>query len=90
VVKIVVVLDALKLTPWQSFTKDIVLLFFILILFFNQKLVKPLFTNNVQNIVVYASIVLSSLMGVWVLNHLPLIDFRPIKWGIIFKRNANS
>jgi uncharacterized membrane protein YphA (DoxX/SURF4 family) len=29
--------DALKLTPWQSFTKDIVLLFFILILFFNQK-----------------------------------------------------
>ncbi|MFV8379595.1 BT_3928 family protein [Flavobacterium sp. LB3R33] len=73
--------DALKLTPWQSFTKDIVLLFFILILFFNQKLVKPLFTNNVQNIVIYASIVLSSLMGVWVLNHLPLIDFRPYKVG---------
>ena len=73
--------DALKLTPWQSFTKDIVLLFFILILFFNQKLVKPLFSNNVQNIVIYASIVLSSLMGVWVLNHLPLIDFRPYKVG---------
>ena len=73
--------DALKLTPWQSFTKDIVLLFFILILFFNQKLIKPLFSNNVQNIVIYASIVLSSLMGVWVLNHLPLIDFRPYKVG---------
>ena len=73
--------DALKLTPWQSFTKDIVLLFFILILFFNQKLVKPLFSSNVQNIVIYASIVLSSLMGVWVLNHLPLIDFRPYKVG---------
>lgn len=73
--------DALKLTPWQSFTKDIVLLFLILILFFNQKLVKPFFRNNVQNIVVYASIVLSSLMGVWVLNHLPLIDFRPYKVG---------
>ncbi|WP_426091682.1 BT_3928 family protein [Flavobacterium sp. DSR3-2] len=73
--------DALKLTPWQSFTKDIVLLFFILILFFNQKLVKPLFSNSVQNIVIYASIVLSSLTGVWVLNHLPLIDFRPYKVG---------
>lgn len=73
--------DALKLTPWQSFTKDIVLLFFILILFFNQKLVKPLFSNNVQNIIIYASIVLSSLMGVWVLNHLPIIDFRPYKVG---------
>ncbi|MGO4905071.1 BT_3928 family protein [Flavobacterium sp. W20_MBD1_R3] len=73
--------DALKLTPWQSFTKDIVLLFFILILFFNEKLVKPLFHNNVQNIIIYASIVFSSLMGVWVLNHLPLIDFRPFKVG---------
>ncbi|MFV8335887.1 BT_3928 family protein [Flavobacterium sp. RSP29] len=73
--------DALKLAPWQSFTKDIVLLFFILILFFNQKLVKPLFSNNVQNIFIYASIVLSSLMGVWVLNHLPIIDFRPYKVG---------
>ena len=73
--------DALKLTPWQSFTKDIVLLFFILILFFNQKLGKPLFGNSVQNIIIYVTIVLSSLTGVWVLNHLPLIDFRPYKVG---------
>jgi hypothetical protein len=73
--------DALKLTPWQSFTKDIVLLFFILILFFNQKLVKPLFSNNIQNIIVYASIVLSAFLGVLVLNHLPIIDFRPFKVG---------
>ena len=71
--------DALKLTPWQSFTKDLVLLLFILILFFNKKLIKPLFSNNIQNIVIYFSIILCSFMGVWVLNHLPLIDFRPFK-----------
>ncbi len=29
--------DALKLTPWQSFTKDVVLLFFVLIIFFDRK-----------------------------------------------------
>jgi uncharacterized membrane protein YphA (DoxX/SURF4 family) len=29
--------DALKLTPWQSFTKDIVLLFFVVIIFINRK-----------------------------------------------------
>ncbi len=29
--------DALKLTPWQSFTKDVILLFFIVILFHTQK-----------------------------------------------------
>jgi uncharacterized membrane protein YphA (DoxX/SURF4 family)/peroxiredoxin len=73
--------DALKLTPWQSFTKDIVLLFFILILFVNQKLVKPLFDKSVQNILAYVSIILCMFMGVWVLNHLPLIDFRPYKVG---------
>jgi uncharacterized membrane protein YphA (DoxX/SURF4 family) len=28
--------DALKLTPWESFTKDLVLLFFVLIIFFNR------------------------------------------------------
>ena len=73
--------DALHLTPWQSFSKDIVLLFFILILFFNKKLIKPLFANRTQNLLVFASIVLCSFMGYWVLNHLPLKDFRPYKVG---------
>jgi uncharacterized membrane protein YphA (DoxX/SURF4 family)/peroxiredoxin len=73
--------DALKLTPWQSFTKDVVLVFFILILFLNQNIVKPIFANSVQNIITYASIILCMFMGVWVLNHLPIIDFRPFKVG---------
>lgn len=73
--------DALKLTPWQSFTKDVVLLFFILILFLNQKLIKPLFSNVVQNILAYTSILLCAIIGYWVLNHLPLKDFRAYKVG---------
>jgi uncharacterized membrane protein YphA (DoxX/SURF4 family) len=73
--------DALKLTPWQSFTKDVVLLFFTLILFLNKQLVQPLFDKSIQNIIAYASIVLCMLMGVWVLNHLPIIDFRPFAVG---------
>lgn len=73
--------DALKLTPWQSFTKDIVLLFFILILYFNQKLVRPLFGLNTQNTLVAITLVLCCFMGYWVLNHLPIVDFRPFKVG---------
>lgn len=73
--------DALHLTPWESFTKDVVLLFFILILFLNTTLVKPLFQKSIQNIIAYASIILCMFMAVWVLNHLPLIDFRPYKVG---------
>jgi len=34
--------DALKLTPWESFTKDVVLLFFVLIIFFFSRTIKPL------------------------------------------------
>ncbi|OXB07281.1 DoxX family protein [Flavobacterium plurextorum] len=73
--------DALHLTPWESFTKDIVLLFFILILFINQKLIKPLFPTPKTNFAVYASVLLCSLMAVWVLNHNPIKDFRPYKVG---------
>jgi uncharacterized membrane protein YphA (DoxX/SURF4 family) len=73
--------DALHLTPWQSFSKDIILLFFIIILFFNQKYIKPLFTNGIQKTLVVASIALSCFMGYWVINHLPLKDFRPYKVG---------
>lgn len=73
--------DALKLTPWQSFTKDVVLLFFILILFLNIKLINPLFNNNFRNALVSLSVVLCGFMGYWVLNHLPLKDFRAYKVG---------
>ena len=73
--------DALHLTPWQSFTKDIVLLFFIVILLFNQKLIKPLFSNTAQLILAFSSVALCAFMGYWVINHLPIIDFRPYKIG---------
>ena len=73
--------DALKLTPWQSFTKDIVLLFFILLLFFNIKNVKPLFNANFRNALVSLCVVLCAFMGYWVLYHLPIIDFRAYKVG---------
>lgn len=73
--------DALHLTPWQSFTKDIVLVVFILIIFLNKKLIQPVFEKSILNVIAYASIVLCIFMAVWVLNHLPLIDFRPYKVG---------
>lgn len=77
--------DALHLTPWQSFSKDIVLLFFILVLFFNRKLIKPLFSARIQNVLTVASLVLCSFMGYWVINHLPLKDFRAYKVGTNIK-----
>ncbi|PWA04392.1 BT_3928 family protein [Flavobacterium psychrotolerans] len=73
--------DALKLTPWQSFTKDLVLLFFILILFINKNTIKPLFKVKVINFLVILSVISCTFMAYWVLNHLPLKDFRAYKVG---------
>jgi uncharacterized membrane protein YphA (DoxX/SURF4 family) len=78
--------DALKLIPWQSFGKDVILLFFILILFFNIKIIKPLFNANFRNALVSLSIVLCAFMGYWVLNHLPIKDFRAYKVGTNIKK----
>ncbi len=82
--------DALHLTPWQSFTKDVVLLFFILILFINQKLIRPLFSTPQTNFAVYVSVVLCAFMAVWVLNHNPIKDFRPYKVGTNIEKGMET
>lgn len=78
--------DAIKLTPWQSFTKDIVLLAFILILFKGEKYITPFFSNKTNKILTGLSLVLCGFMGYWVLNHLPLKDFRAYKVGTNIKK----
>lgn len=78
--------DAIKLTPWESFTKDIILLVFILILFAGKQYIKPLFSNKTNKIVSVVSVVLCGFMGYWVLNHLPLKDFRAYKVGTNIKK----
>lgn len=73
--------DAIKLTPWESFTKDIILLFFILILFFKREFIKPIFNQTTLNLVVFGSYTLCLLLAYYVLSHLPIKDFRAYKIG---------
>ena len=47
--------DAIKLTPWESFTKDVVLLVMIAFLYFKKNLIKPLFRPPIEKyIIVFA------------------------------------
>ena len=73
--------DALKLTPWESFTKDIVLLVLIVILFLGNKFIKPLFGSNAIRAITLVSVVFCVVYCYFVLNHLPVVDFRPYKIG---------
>ncbi|MGB7396029.1 MAG: BT_3928 family protein [Pricia sp.] len=73
--------DAIKLTPWESFTKDVILLLLILVLFLGRKHIKPLFRANTLRILTLITVILCIVYGNFVLNHLPVVDFRPYKIG---------
>lgn len=73
--------DAMKLTPWESFWKDIVLLVLILILFYGRKHLQPFFTKSMRSISVIISLMLCLWLGYHVLMHLPVVDFRAYKIG---------
>ncbi len=55
--------DALKLTPWQSFTKDVVLLFFVSIIFIDRKNIhhKDFKSDSINSMVALALIAFFSL-----------------------------
>ena len=73
--------DAIKLTPWESFTKDVVLLVLILWLMMLQNHIKPLFSQKSNVLLTLVALILCIYFGYFVLNHLPLKDFRAYKVG---------
>lgn len=73
--------DAIPLTPWQSFYKDVILFILILILFFKRELITPVFAKASHRWIVFLSFMLCFTFAYYVLMHLPLIDFRAYKVG---------
>ncbi|OIQ29563.1 MAG: DoxX family protein [Bacteroidetes bacterium MedPE-SWsnd-G2] len=73
--------DALKLTPWESFSKDVVLSVFIMVLFFGLKYIKPIFNKLGLTAVSLFSFCICLGFAYHVLMHLPSIDFRPYNIG---------
>ena len=73
--------DAIKLTPWESFTKDIVLMVFVLHLFWYRKSYKPVLRSREGHAAVLAVVLVSFFVGMYAINHLPFIDFRAYRVG---------
>ena len=73
--------DAIPLTPWQSFYKDVILLILILILFFNRKYIQPYFAKASHRWIIFLAFMLSFTFAYYVLMHLPLMDFRAYRVG---------
>jgi hypothetical protein len=73
--------DALHLTPWQSFSKDVILFIFILPIFIKRKEIEPMLSAKADNISIGVSTALSLWFNINCIQHLPMIDFRPYKIG---------
>ena len=73
--------DAIKLTPWQSFYKDLILLFTISWLFFaRHKAVRPE-NQATRHLAIILTTLLNLAIAYYAIAHLPFIDFRAFKVG---------
>lgn len=74
--------DAIPLTPWESFIKDLILLAFILVLFRKRTAITPLFKSSItSNVLTFLTVVLSFAFGIYTMLYMPVIDFLPYKVG---------
>ncbi|GAB3218365.1 DoxX family membrane protein [Algoriphagus aestuariicola] len=78
--------DAIKLTPWESFYKDIILLIMISVLLFFRKDL-PEETPKWAAVSALVVLVLSFGIAVWAIRNLPFIDFRAYKNGVSIPTN---
>ena len=82
--------DAIKLTPWESFYKDIILLVFSISIYFLNKNLKnqvglfyiKIFDDKVfRNGIIIVSTIICLIISFSAINFLPFIDFRVYKVG---------
>lgn len=73
--------DAIKLTPWESFYKDVILLVLIAHLFFYKRKYKSFLRTMEGHTVIVIVTIVSFILGIYAVKHLPFIDFRPYKVG---------
>jgi uncharacterized membrane protein YphA (DoxX/SURF4 family) len=74
--------DAIPLTPWQSFAKDIVLFIAILGIFLKRNEIMPVIAGEkAQKFIAGLVLILSLGFGLFTYNYLPILDFLPYKIG---------
>src|SRR5690606_32989486 len=74
--------DAIPLTPWQSFIKDLILLALIVFIYIKRKAINPIIEDTYTKNIVAAGITIISIgIGVYTYNFLPILDFLPYKKG---------
>lgn len=73
--------DAIPLTPWQSFYKDVTLLILIILLFIGKQHINPLVGKRFENALLLIVLIASTAFPIYTYNYLPVIDFRAYAIG---------
>jgi hypothetical protein len=73
--------DAIHLTNWQTFYKNIILSVLVIILYSGRKNIRESLNSNTELLVLSITFVFFLLFSFYNYKHLPLIDFLPYKTG---------
>ena len=73
--------DAIVLTNWQTFWKNLVLISLAILLVALRKSTQPLWRGWMELVIVSTTIAITLSFIAWTHNHLPIKDFRPYKIG---------
>lgn len=73
--------DAIVISNWQTFTKNIILLALAILLVKWREHTHQLWTGGVELVISFLALVLVGGLMVYTYTHLPIMDFRPYKIG---------
>jgi uncharacterized membrane protein YphA (DoxX/SURF4 family) len=73
--------DAIKLTPWETFWKNVILIVLVILLLIRVKDIKEILPKKATLAITFICLLSFSYITYHVLNHLPIIDFRAYAVG---------
>jgi uncharacterized membrane protein YphA (DoxX/SURF4 family) len=73
--------DAIPLTSWQSFTKDVILSVLVILIFIRKKHYKAFIPVKTNDIIIGIAFIINIYLAIHSINHLPYLDFRAYKVG---------
>lgn len=73
--------DAIVMTNWQTFFKNVVFMVFVLILFRSAKRAQNVLATGIEVFLILVFFASSTVLSLGALRHLPVLDFRPYDIG---------
>lgn len=74
--------DALRLTHWQTFVKNVILLFAAAVVVWNYRRLTRFITERNQWLLWLYTMVFAFFLAIYEIRYLPIIDFRPYRIGV--------